>query len=653
MSNQKWAKYALSITVWLLTALCIPIATADEFNEVSDENGRIQELAASVLAEEINTASVPIDGGSLFKQKCQSCHSGIIGSRAPTPQTLAKLSVAGIIHSLTVGTMRSVGATLSGAERRAVAEFISVTKTEIANQLLPQTYCNEVTQRTNSEDQAAWLGWGGSIRNLSYQSAENAGLSVADLSALTLKWAFGFPDSFSAWAQPVVANGRVFVGSQAGSVFSLDAKTGCIFWQFEAKAGVRGAINIGPLLSKGQKEQAAYFGDMAGNVYGVNAMTGSLLWVTALEEHPKGRITGSPVLYENTLFVPMSSWQTVEQAGENCCTFRGSVSAVDVKTGQLRWKTYTIAQKPELTTKRDRLGNQLYGPSGSAIWQALTIDEKRRRIYAGTGNSYTAPAVNSNSMLAFDIDSGEIVWSKQMTVDDIWIAGCEPGDMSCNFPDGENLDLSTAPLLAELPDGSELIVAGQKSGWVYAFDPDNNGALRWSYRAAQGSSAGGIVWGLATDNQKVYIPVSDITAPNPGGLHAIDLSSGQAIWQSPPVTELLCGIARYGCNAAQPVGLTVIPGLIFAGAVDGGFRAYDSHSGKVLWQYDTNQSFATVNEVRANGGSLIGSGPSVVDGMVFVNSGYGTNGGRPGNVLLAFGTDNKQELPVKVDGNIK
>jgi polyvinyl alcohol dehydrogenase (cytochrome) len=233
------------------------------------------------------------------------------------------------------------------------------------------------------------------------------------------------------------------------------------------------------------------------------------------------------------------------------------------------------------------------------------------------------------------MESGAMRWSKQLTPDDVRIRGCEDA-AQCQVQAGPNFDIGSPPMMMSVA-GKDVIVVGQKSGVAYALDPDRQGAVMWQYRAGEGGINGGIVWGAAALGATAFFPVSDITSTKQGGLHAIDAATGRRLWvTSPPLP--LCGQVRYGCSAAQPVGISVFPGVLFAGSVDGGFRAYSSDDGALLWQYDTNKDFATVNGVAANGGSLIGSGPTIVAGMVFVNSGYGANGGRAGNVLLAFST---------------
>jgi polyvinyl alcohol dehydrogenase (cytochrome) len=536
--------------------------------------------------------------------------------------------------------MRTQGYKLSGKERRAVATFLTGEEFESAFSTSAQSRCNSPAEAFTGKP--GWNGWGNGVRNRSFQSGKRAGLTEERVSRLKLRWAFGFADSYSAWAQPVVAGKRVFLGSQAGMFYSLDAKTGCVHWSFEARAGVRGAASVGPRaepLHQGSGKSgrfAVYFADLQGHAYALDAQSGELLWVSRLDAHERARVTGSPTLYGSRIYVPMSSWATVVEQGAECCTFRGSVSSVDVHTGKVIWKTYTIPTEARPLGEKSARGTVLWGPSGSAVWSAVTVDEERGLVYAGTGNSYTGQAVNSDSLVAFDMASGTIRWTKQLTPDDVWLQGCGGASTSdCNSSGGPNFDIASAPMLVIRSDGKDLLIVGQKSGMVYALDPDNNGQVVWTYRAGQGGIAGGILWGSAADSQTAYFPVSDLTRNQPGGLHAISLDTGLRVWYAPP-SKLLCGVARYGCSQAQAVGLAVMPAVVFAGAADGGFRAYSTRSGKVLWEYDTNREFETVNGVKAKGGSLMGVGPTIVDGVVYVNSGYGTNGGRVGNVLLAF-----------------
>jgi polyvinyl alcohol dehydrogenase (cytochrome) len=593
-------------------------------------------LALACLASATTAGAQAPSGETIFQARCASCHNGQPDSRAPSLDALKARTTQAVIDALVNGAMRAQGSKMSGPDRRAVAEYVTGQRIDedvtgsSTGRCLTKEAIGDIARRPN------WTGWSPSITNARFQPADQAGLRTVDLSRLTLKWAFGFPDAASAWAQPTVAGGRVFVGSQNGTVYSLSAATGCIYWTFSAAGGVRTAITIG----KAGGRTVVYFADTAANAYALNAETGRTIWTRKVDEHPLARITGSPTLFEDRLYVGVSSYEESQGADPNygCCTFRGSLNALDAKTGAVIWKTYTVADKPA-PRGRSSAGVPLFGPSGSAIWSAPTIDTKRRLIYVATGNTYSGPPQpSSDAVVAVDLNTGAIRWTKQATPGDVYITNCgRAANPNCPETNGPDLDFGSAPILATLPSGRDLIVIGQKSGVGWAFDPDRNGEVVWQYRAGEGGVLGGIEWGSAADRTLAYFAVSDIRQPKPGGLHAVSLATGQRVWVAPP-PPLKCGSER-GCNGAQSAALTLIPGVIFSGSNDGALRAYSTKDGAVLWEFDSNRDFITVNGVKGHGASMIGPGPAIAGGMVFVGSGYGGFGGRAGNVLLAFGVN--------------
>lgn len=567
-------------------------------------------------------------GEQVFKDRCASCHSGAADARAPAPDALRSRSPQAIVESLVNGAMRVQGSRMTGAERRAVAEFLTGRSLEgdVGGSAIGR--CPTV-QQADRTGRAGWRSWSPTVENARSQTAQNAGLGLDAIPKLTLKWAFAFPDASSAWSQPTVAGGRLYVGSQNGTVYALGRMSGCIRWTFAAAGGVRTAITMG--------SGVIYFGDTAANVYAVDEEKGTERWRRAIESHPLARITGSPTLHDGRLYVPTSSYEEAQGADPQyaCCTFRGSVTALDAATGTVVWKTYTIAQEPQ-RRGTSTAGVPLWGPSGAAIWSAPTVDARRGLLYVATGNIYSGPPHPAgNAVIALDLKSGAIRWSKQFTPNDVYISNCRAGNPNCPETNGPDFDFGSPPMLVRTSTGRDLIVIGQKSGIGWALDPDKNGEVVWEYRAGRGGVLGGIEWGSAADSERAYFAVSDITLPQPGGLHAVALATGQRAWFAPPRPPA-CGSGR-GCNAAQSAAVTVIPGAVFSGSNDGALRVYSTADGAILWEFDSNREFATVNGVSGRGASMIGPGPVVADGMVFVNSGYGAFGGRPGNVLLAFG----------------
>ena len=509
----------------------------------------------------------------------------------------------------------------------------------------------------NPLNEPHWNGWGVDPSQHRFQPADMARLSASDLPRLKLKWAFGFPGARRAVTQPTVFGGRVFVGSENGKVYSLDAKTGCTYWAFDAVRGVRSAIVIG----RRGDGWAAYFGDRAANVYALDALTGKALWTTKVDEHPAAMITGSPTLAGGTLFIGVSSFEEVTGANPSysCCTFRGSLVALDASSGKIAWKTFTIAEEAK-PSGANRNGVQQLGPSGAAIWSAPTFDAATKRVYATTGDNYSdPPSGTSDAIVAFDAASGDLAWARQITPGDAFTVAC-PSGINCPKSHGPDFDFGSSAVLASLPGGKRVLVAGQKSGVVTAVDPDHGGAIVWQTRVGAGSALGGVQWGVAADESKVYVALSDpklrrvpagtpgaqTLALNPsvallldsktgGGLSALRLDTGEQVWRTPHPG---CGDVP-GCSPAQSAAVTAIPGLVFSGGLDGHLRAYFADNGKIAWDVDTKGDYQTVNGVAAKGGSIDGGGAVIVDGVVYVGSGSGFVGSIPGNVLLAYSVD--------------
>jgi polyvinyl alcohol dehydrogenase (cytochrome) len=361
-----------------------------------------------------------------------------------------------------------------------------------------------------------------------------------------------------------------------------------------------------------------------------------------VDEHPLARITASPTLHEGRVYVGMSSYEESQGADPlyACCTFRGSVSALDAASGAVAWRTALITD-PLVRRGTSTAGVPLWGPSGSAVWSSPTIDAVRRRIYVATGNGYSGPAQpSSNAVVALDLANGAVKWTRQVTPGDVYVSNCRSGNPNCPEVNGPDVDFGSPPMLTRTASGRDLLVIGQKSGVGYALDPDREGAIVWQYRAGRGGLLGGIEWGSAVDGERAYFAVSDVTTPQPGGLYAVTLTTGMIAWTA-PAPPVACASGR-GCSAAQSAALTVIPGVVFSGSFDGALRAYSTSTGEVIWSFDTNRTFTAVNGVAATGASIGGPGPAVAGGMVFVNSGYGAFLGRPGNVLLAFGVEEKR-----------
>jgi polyvinyl alcohol dehydrogenase (cytochrome) len=571
-------------------------------------------------------------GEAVYNAHCASCHDR---------ETFKKMPSTRILQTLESGVMSAV-APLAKEEREAVAAYLGSSAT--AN-LRPEAFCRDRKVAISSA-KLAWNGWSPSPGNTRYQPAETAGLTIEQIRNLKLKWAFGFDGDLTSFSQPAVLDGQVFAGSSAGIVYALRADTGCIQWTFQGSGPVRTAIVLAPLGASDSKAgHAILFGDQAASFYAVEAETGKLLWKKKVDEHPAARVTGSPAIYEGVIYVPVSSWEEnfATQADYHCCTFRGSVVALRIRDGSQIWKTYTVSEVPAQHGKG-------WGPSGVSVWSAPTVDAKRGVLYVTTGNNYSEPSTNlSDSVLAMELATGRVVWSRQVTPRDIF-SGCTACMAALGDAKGSDFDFGSSAMLVSVGSGRDVLVAGQKSGVVWALDPDRQGEVVWQTRVAKGSSHGGVQWGMASDGQNVYAPIADgelrripnadgvaqrVMDPNDGGgLAALRLTDGSVAWKAAPA-RVCAGVP--GCSPSQLAAATAIPGVIFSGALDGHIRAYAAEDGKVIWDFNTLREFPTVNGVKANGGALNGSGPVVVNGMVLVNSGYDHFGSITGNVLLAFG----------------
>jgi polyvinyl alcohol dehydrogenase (cytochrome) len=573
------------------------------------------------------------EAGRLFEQSCMTCHGNAAIEKAPDPSVLRQMAPEAIYKALTSGAMVPQAEKLTDEQKRIIAEYLggrnivegSGDATHMAN------HCTSNPPITTLSATPAWNGWGADASNARFQTAKAAGIAADQVPRLKLKWAFGFPGVTAVYGQPSVVAGRVFVGVNTGYLYSLDADTGCVYWSFEAQAGVRNAVSVGELQAGGSTRFAAYFGDLRANVYAVDAATGALLWKTRVENHSLAGITATPALYGGRLYVPVSSREEAAGVLESysCCTFRGSVVALDANTGKQIWKTYIIPDEPK-PARKNSAGTQLYSPSGGAIWNTPTIDPPHHALYIGTGNNYTEPATRTtDSVMAMDMESGKVLWFVQDTPKDVWI-GCAIYGTSDNCPKemGPDYDFGSSPILRTLPNGHRVLIAGQKSGVVWAHDPDRKGAVVWKTQIVAKQALGEITFGGAADDETAYFGVRS------GGITALQLSTGQKRWSTP-----LKGDPRTDPRAAlgQNAALTVIPGVVFSGSYDGMLRALASDTGKVLWEYNTLPEVTTVNGVPAKGGSMGAPGPTVAGGMLFAGSGYvfGPRG-RAGNALLVF-----------------
>jgi polyvinyl alcohol dehydrogenase (cytochrome) len=620
----------MRLQTWIFVS-SIVIAPGALAQEIAERPASTDSAAAA--------AAVVARGETLFKARCASCHDPAI-ERAPPKVALARRFPDDIATTLKTGVMQPMAAGMSDEDIHAIATYLG------ADGMTEQAGDPPACARSGkfSLSGPGWNGWSIDARNSRFQP--DPGLSNANVSRLKVKWSMTYTGG--RYGQPIIVGGRLFLTSSSGRIYSLDAKTGCMHWRFDADAGVRTTPIIGPLKGGAPGGYLMYFGDFQRNVYALDAASGKLQWKMNVEKHPRSVLTGAPVLYQGLLYVPLSSWE--ETAGGvgsyGCCTARGGLAALDAKDGRLVWKTYAIQQAPQPTVK-NAAGTQMYGPAGAAVWSAPTIDAKRRLVYIGTGDTYTDVKENgSDAIMALDLASGKIKWRNQVTENDSFLMGCNRGGtVNCPTVLGPDHDFGASPILFTLPNGKDIILAGQKSGVAFGMDPDHDGKTIWRNKVGNGGALGGIEWGMAADLKRLYVAVADLGLPPPkgkAGLFALDPASGDQQWYTaaPKVTCSYGGRCLLGQSAAP----TVIPGLVLATTIDGHLRAYGASDGKIVWDFDTAaQKYQTINGVKdQSGGSLDVAGPVLAGGLMYIISGYaGALGGAPDNVLLVFSVDGK------------
>jgi polyvinyl alcohol dehydrogenase (cytochrome) len=584
-------------------------------------------------------------GRQVYEAHCAACHEGGVG-KAPHREFLQEMAPEAIQEALTHGIMREQAAHLTEQQRRQVVEYIARVDLATYQPAPGATMCKDGAAGFDWTKPPAPAGWG--YDNRRFVPGATAGLTAAQVPQLTLKWAYAFPSAFRARSQPVIAGDTIFIGSQDGTIYAFDLKTGCARWTSRVSAEVRTAIIVEPWTAgaKPARHPRLFFGTLLGRVHAMDAVTGELLWSTRPEEHPNATITGSPTLAGDTLYVPVSSLEVVTAAGRDyaCCTFRGSVIALDIATGATKWQHYTVDNIPTDQGKTS-VGTPIMGPSGAPVWNSPTVDAKRGLVYFGSGENYSSPADgNSDAVFAVDIRTGKRKWRFQTTARDSWNGACMmAGNPNCPAENGPDHDVAASVMLLPGADGRDVLIAAPKTGIVFALDPDS-GKLLWQTRVGRGSIQGGVHFGMAAEGSRLYVPIADSSLKADGshygdkgvpGLHALDVTTGKLLWSN-IVREDRCVGRRY-CDPGISAAITAVPGLVIAGHLDGWLHIYDGATGTLLWQVDTTQPVKAVNGAIARGGSMSGPGPAVANGYVVTNSGYGFSNHMPGNALLVYG----------------
>jgi polyvinyl alcohol dehydrogenase (cytochrome) len=630
-------------------------------------------MGAAMLAVSGAAAQAPAASGgeAVFNTRCKSCHEPAI-ERAPNRTALAAFRPEQIVDALTDGVMKPMSAGLSDADKQAVAAYLTAGSQQVARRGGPtgpigvdQMCATNPPIRETGQD---WTSVG--VEPASRRFQRNPGLSTADVGKLKVKWAFALPGG----GMPAVIGDWLFVTNRNGRFYALDSKTGCVRWVVEGVAS-----RTTPAVVKSQVSPSGwvvYEGERNRTVRAFDAQTGKELWRSpVLDPNPVAGVTGAPLAVGDQVFVPLTSGE--EGAGRQptypCCSFRGSLAALDAATGKLQWQTHVITE-PLKPLRKNSAGTQLQGPAGGAIWSAPTADAKRGLVYVATGDSYTDAATKgADAIVAIEMKTGKIRWSNQVTEADNFIMGCNEANKAANCPTpvGPDFDFGASPILFHSAGGKDVLLAGQKSGAVYGIDPDTGRTL-WTRRVGAGSALGGVEWGMAADDKRLYVAISDVInladelmrpkgapvwdaplPPGKPGLYALNPATGKVLWSAPaPIApchysgDRSRDLTKGACLRAQSAAPSVMPGAVVSGTMDGWLRAYDPATGKVLWAFSTTaQTYDTTNGIKGQpGGNIDGLGPAIAGGMIYVQSGWlgaAQTGGNIVNVLLAFSADGK------------
>ncbi len=602
-------------------------------------------------------------GEAVYKASCATCHDNTEVTRAPSRDNLKAMSFQLVNYSLTQGKMKDIGATLSAEQRAQVVSFVTGRDTTRSVDWTPNLMCTGARKAVDLEGPTAAtsIGFGFDKANTHKLTAKQAGLTTAQLGNLELAWAIAFPDAAIMRSTGAVVGKNLFYpATDAGKVYAFDlsdpAKP-CVQWVYAAPgdAPLRTSVAYGVL---GDGTPLLVFAGIDSTVHAVDPRTGKALWTKPVGSYSYSMTSGTPTILKDRVIVPVSQFE-ISFAADNkhdCCTNHGYVLSLDPKTGAQQWRYDTMEDAKPIRDRGD--GQMLKGPSGAPIWNSPVVDEKRGLVYFGTGESNSPPAhKNTNALIAIDLKTGKEKWSFHATKDDIFNSGCglnpQPTRLNCvKAPETvyRDVDFGASVILGKHKDGRELLYAGQKSGSVWAFEPDT-GKVVWRTALGTGGALGGIHWGIAFDNDTLYAPISNVGRPIPGewdgdpnikpGLYALDAKTGKIKWQynpeppegTPAPAPGTRGGWRGNVFSTAP---TLVDGTVIAAALDGTLYVVDAKTGKLLWSTKTAIEYDGINGVKGKGGAIDSNSITAANGLLLVNSGYGMFGQAPGNMLLAF-----------------
>ncbi|GAB1258878.1 hypothetical protein NBRC116494_33800 [Aurantivibrio plasticivorans] len=613
--------------------------------------GTCTAYTSSTLALE---AAAQHPGEIIYNQSCAACHDNPSVSKAPGKDALESMRLASISYAINDGKMKAQASHLSSDQKLQLMDYLVGSET-VDESWIDSMMCSSDRKNTHLSESPTVANFGFNAENHRYISSTKAGITTSDFSNLEVAWVLAFPKATTMRSQAALSENTLFLPvAEAAKVFAIDVSesTPCFKWVYSAAIPLRSSAAMGQ-LSDGRHVVAV--ADQGANVHLIDASNGKKIWVQHVAISEYSMTTGTPIIDNDRVYAPLSQYEITQGArpDHTCCTSHGGLTALEGKTGEIIWTAHTMPAAKPVRDRGD--GQMIWGPSGAPIWNSPAIDTKRGVIYVGTGEATSEPAhENTDAILAIDMKDGSIKWSFQATANDIFLNGCGYGSKSLNCPRKEDtiskdFDFGASVVIATLPSGKEVLFAGQKSGAVWALDPDKQGEVLWQTNLGEGSPLGGIHWGLAYHGDTVYAPINRPFGFRPGpnvdksfkpGMYALNADDGKIQWKFEAEPD--CSGDRKqrmrGCqfNIGLSGAPTLIGDVVVSGGLDGFLRAFDAKTGKVLFQFDTAQQFDAINGIEGNGGSIDNASIIAGNGYLFVNSGYGMFGEVPGNVMIAF-----------------
>jgi len=581
------------------------------------------------------------EGEALVQENCLSCHSDP-RLNLITLSAMSYFTKNEMIRVISEGKMKTQAENLTNQEKDKIADFL--TKGNTYEEDAELVYCSKKLEADALKKGSQWASWGHDPSNTRHQPSST--INSKNVDKLKLKWSFGLRTN-DPRGQPIAVGSVLFI-SAGDTTYALNKNSGCTYWTFTSAARLRNS----PAFDTTMKD-SIYVIDSDFGTYKINAITGQLIWkVNIPKETEWSTASASPILVGSRLVVPLSTIETIAPINpkHECCKSSGGVALLDAKTGDIIW-SHRVLEEAEYVGKVFVTQTKKYAPAGAAVWNAPGVDLANKRIFFGTGQSTQSPASEfSDAIISIDLETGKRIWSTQTLAGDAHNVACEipiVKRLSCPDENGPDFDFGASVIQSKTSTGEDILLAGQKSGWVFGLN-NNTGKINWKTRVGRGGTLGGIHFGMASDGAKLFVPVADREVGRTydwekrPGLYALDVGTGDIIWSYKlddicEDRESISGDGKCFTGFSAPVSVT--GDILFAGALDGRFSAHSTEDGSKLWEFDTLKSFNTVNSFPATGGSIDAAGAIIVDDWVFVNSGYSTHGQMSGNVLLAFSVD--------------